>query len=250
MKEEKLILTSDNKTFLNKDITNTIHSLHYLLDLVNKEEITNTMAKTLISSFEYSIYDLNEVLQLESLINEEKDQRLLDIRTANQKIRSLENKLSKLSSNNISPEYVSDVIKNIRDTLTDKLRKKDGNGISGIININIKSEYQVEIEYVPMFTYSSSFSKTPETDKKNFNIWIDKLKKEGFEFSKTDNMYLELTDNNIQLLEKKIEEVLPTMRFTKLKNWNRKESSVINSISFNISLSDLIFYTMDKSNES
>ena len=91
-------------------------------------------------------------------------------------------------------------------------------------------------------SYGSSFSKTPETDKVNHKKWIDTLKSKGFEFGTKEIDSLLLTDNNIKLLENAILEVLPTAKFTSLRNWCYKEN-IIKDIHFGVSLEDLIYAT-------
>jgi hypothetical protein len=111
--------------------------------------------------------------------------------------------------------------------------------------LNIKSQYFAEIEYIPMLdSYSSSFSKTPKTDKENHLIYIQNLKDNGFELDKKNDLLL--TDNNINLLQNSILNILPTVIFKELRNWNYKGNQVIKSIKFNIQLEDLIKFSNKK----
>ena len=235
---EMVKLSKDEVTYLNKEIKNSIHSLHYLSEMINGNNLNEDMKDTMLTVLENILIEFNISLKRESRLVTEQEERTTKIRTLNMKVRELENELAKVSSNNLSPNYITSVIKQIHNSLQDKLRNKK-NGVSGLIDINIKNEYRVEIEFKPMLdSYTSSFSKTPETDKENHNKWINNLKEYGFELNKDFDLLL--TDNNILLLENKIKEVLPQSNFTSIRNWTYKNDSVIKSISFNISLEDLI----------
>ena len=228
-------ISEDTKTYLKKEIKNSIHTLHYLSELLSSDKLEDDMCDTLLANIENSLYDFNDILKRKSSLNIKKDKIYKEIKARNIEIRDLKQKISNLSVQKMDNQYFQNVVEHIYDFLYTGYRNK----INCIVDFNIKNRYIIDIKLTPMISsYSHSFSKTPDTDKKEHLIKVENLRKIGFELN--DNLDLCLTDNNIELLQNTIKSILPNARIKEIKNWTYKEENIIRSISFSSSLEDLI----------
>jgi len=230
-------LSENKKEVIKREIKNLFHSLSFLNEIIDKdnEENNEDIFFTLFKNIENSIISLEDILELDLNLKKEHQDRILQLRNANIKIRDLENKIKELSRNQISPDYVSDVISDIQEVLKKKFKSF---GLDGLIRFNIKTPYQVEISYLPMYYQpSTTYSKTPINDKENYKKYIKNLENEGFSFNEND---LLLNEKNIELVENKIEKILNNVRFLEIKNYNDRDLSIIKEFKLNISLEDLI----------
>jgi len=230
-----MILTEDKKVYLSKEIKNAMHTLHYLSELVNTKDIEENMRDTMMTVLENHIIDFNDILERSSNLNQERDKKYKEIKNRNIRINELEKQLADLTLDKIDENYFPYILTKIKNYLYDNYKRE----VNCIIKTIIINEYTVEIEVTPMIAhYSNSFSKTPASDKEEHNNKIKQLQCEGFELN--DKLDLNLTDKNISLLEDKMLRIIPGAKTKSIKNWTYKKENIITSITFLISVKELI----------
>ncbi|WP_019156919.1 hypothetical protein [Robertmurraya massiliosenegalensis] len=219
MKENVVVFSEDEKAVLLKALKDIHFANGQLHEWVKKESLTEEMAKTLPSLIENYFSEAAKVLNYKSHLLEEKEERYVEIRRANQRIRELEEKLG--SSRTI------DGLGEQLEFLRDKVSKWwNTEGFNHVSEERFTPYGNLRLEFCFMLDHYGMYSKTPVSDKRNREEHIQHLRDMGFDFAdfeKSRSEKLDLIDNqnNRTLLTKMLKNRFPSLEIHK---WDNRSS--------------------------
>lgn len=216
MNEQTVNLNDDQKAVLLKSLKNINFANRQLHDFVTKGSLSEEMAKTLPALIESYFSEAAEVLNYESHLLKEKEERYVEIRNANQKIHELEFKLG--SSKPI--DGLKEQLRYLHDQVSDWWRKEGFNHIS---EEKFSPYGCLHLQFCFMLDSSRLFSKTPVTDKEKHYDHIQHLRDRGFEFAdnekdSTYRKHLIDTEKNRKLLTTMLKERFPSLQVHRIDN--------------------------------
>ncbi|OHX41684.1 hypothetical protein [Cytobacillus oceanisediminis] len=219
MEEPKVIFNEDQKAVLLKALKDIHFANGQLHEWVKKDSLTEEMSKTLPSLIENYFSEVAKVLNYESHLLAEKEKRYEDIRKANIRIRELEEKLG----SGKPVEGLKEQLQHLADKVRDWWDKE---GFHHVSEMKYHSSGVMSMDFCFMLDHYSSFSKTPETDKRNKKEHIQMLRDQGFEFAdfeKGRSEKLNLIDNPINrtLLSKMLKTRFPSLE---IHSWDNMSS--------------------------
>lgn len=216
MEGTKVVLNDDEKEVVMKSVKDAHFALQQLFSWLGKDSLTDEMSETLVSVVDYKVADIGKILGVDTNSKEKVEEKHAEIRTANLKIQELEKKLGA----NAPIEGLKEQLKELSD-LFNKWWKKDG--FSYVKNIQFTEYGRFEAELgVSFHSFSSSFSKTPASDRLTRAEWIQSLKDKGYQlYEKEKGSDIELLDcpENRKLIEDEIEERFPS---GEVYNWDSR----------------------------
>ncbi|MNW54193.1 hypothetical protein D3C74_317860 [compost metagenome] len=220
--EEKLIsLSEDQKAVLLKSLKDLHFANAQLHEWVSKDGLSEDMSKTLPSLIESYFGEIAKVLNYESYLLEEKEERYAEIRKANQTIHELEQKLG----SNKPVDGLSEQLQHLSKTVR--------------LWWNIEGfNYVSEEKFHPYGGFNAQFSfmldsrsmrllsETPVTDERNTKQHVQHLIDMGFEFTdfedgRSEKLKLVDNQNNRTLLTKMLKERFPSI---KIHQWDNRNS--------------------------
>lgn len=214
MEEKNIILSKDNRTNILKSLKDLRFATSNLQEYIDKNMLTDDFANTLVGLIEFHMLDITKILNINNDSAEKIEKRHEEIAKANDEIRKLKEQIGKKSS-------VSDLkhqVKYVCEVIYDWWRVK---GFRHISEANITDNGIYNAQFFFNFNKSRFFSSTPESDKENFNKWIEDLKKEGYVLNKEDdrNIYMVDCDINREKIIKLLKEVFPSCVIYKWDNY-------------------------------
>lgn len=211
-------LNADDKAVLLKALKDIHFANGQLREWVSKGSLTEEMSKTLPSLIESYFSEAAKVLNYESHLIAEKEKRHLEIRKANLTIHELKEKLG----SNKPVDGLAEQLKYLSNIVRDWWNEE---GFRHVSEVKFHPYGGMEMEFCFMLESSSSFSKTPETDKRNKKEHIQHLRDMGFAFADFESdryEKLKLIDNqsNRSLLIKMLKHRFPSLEVNSFNNKN------------------------------
>jgi hypothetical protein len=240
MEEKYLKLNDDQKALLLKS-TKDLHFVNgQLHEWVKKDTLTEGMSTTLPSLIEGHFTDIAKLLSYESHLTKEKEKRHKEIRNANMRIRELEQQLASTKPVDGLKEQLKYLVDIVRSWWNEE-------GFNFVTEERFMPSGALRVEFSFMLEMRrSSFSDTPETDKRDSKQHIERLRSMGFEFCDFEtgrSEKLRLIDNQVNrdLLTKMLRNRFPSLEIVK---WDNR-SSFKNSDIFTIWHVDAIIYDLN-----
>lgn len=218
MEENKVVLNDDHKAVLLK----TLKDLHFanaqLHEWVSKDELTEEMSTTLPSLIESYFSEVAKVLNYESHLQAEKEQRYQEIRKANQTIRELKEKLG----SNKPVDGLAEQLQYLNHTVNDWWKKEGFNHVGDEVFYPYGG-FRGRFCFMLDSRYFHSTSETPASDERDTKEHIHHLREIGFEFADFEegrSEKLRLIDNqtNRVLLTKMLKDRFPSIEITSFDN--------------------------------
>lgn len=203
----KVVLNADEKEVALKTIKEANFAIQQLYNWLNGDSLTVETKETLLSLVDYKVSDIGQVLGVDTKSNEKIEKKHAEIRQANLKIRELEEKIGK----NSPIEGLKEQLKALSE-LVQAWWKKDGFGYIREMNFTQYGRFEAELS-ISFHSFSSTFSKTPASDRKTKKEWIQSLKDKGYQLYQNENgSDIELIDcpENRKLIEDEIESRFPS----------------------------------------
>lgn len=241
MEENIVVFNDDQKAILLKALKDINFANGQLYEWVSKGVLTEEMSKTLPSLIENYFSEAAKVLNYESHLLAEKEKRYEDIRKANQIIRELKEKLG--SSKPV--DGLQEQLKHLSEIVREWWDKEGFNHVS---EMQFYPYGGLKLDFCFMLDHYSSFSKTPETDKRNKKDHVQNLREIGFEFAdfekdRSEKLYLIDNPNNRSLLTQFLTERFPSIEIHSWENrssYAKKDIFIIRHINASIyDLSDI-----------
>lgn len=219
MEEKTVQFNQDDKAVLLKALKDIHHANSQLYGWVERDELTEDMSKVLPSLIESNFSDVAKVVNYESHLLAEEEKRHEKIRSANIKIRELEEKLGSDKPIDGLKEQLSHLSETVRSWWRTE----------GFHHVSDDCFYPyggLQVGFHFMLDHYRSYSDTPETDKRNKNEHIQLLRDKGFEFAdfgEDRSEKLSLIDNphNRSLLTAMLRERFPSIQIRKWENRSR-----------------------------
>lgn len=215
MNQEQLIeLTPDQKAVCLKTTKDMFFAVKQLHEWIEKDSLSKEMSGILPSLIESHFSDLSKLLNYESVLTKEKEERHLQIRKANERIRELENQLGEGKP----IDGLKEQLKYLADIVSKWWNKY---GFHHVSDEEFTEYGQYKARFCFMLDHISMFSDTPETDKKNKKDRLKELSDEGWDIVYDDNgrsPELLDNDNNRKRLIKLIEGRFPSAKVVRTRN--------------------------------
>lgn len=203
----KVVLTEDEKEVALKTVKDAHFAIQQLYSWLDGDTLTEEMKETLVSLVDYKVADIGEVLGVDTNSKEKVEEKHAEIRKANQKIRELEEKIG--ANNPI--EGLKEQLKAL-SKLVDSWWDRDGFGYIKEQKFTSYGNFEAVLG-VSFHSFSSSFSKTPASDRLTKKEWIQSLKDKGYQLYEKERVSdIELIDcpENRKLIEEEIENRFPS----------------------------------------
>lgn len=221
--EEKIVrLNEDEKAVLLKALKDLHHANGQLYGWVERDELTEDMSKILPSLIESHFSEIAKVVDYESHLLAEKEKRHEAIRNANMRIRELEEKLG----SNKPVDGIKEQLHHLWKTVQSWWNTE------GFHHVSEECFYPyggLKVEFHFMLDHYRSYSKTPETDKRNKNEHIQFLRDKGFEFAdferdRSEKLHLIDNPHNRKLLTSMLRGRFPSIEIHKWGNHSSRSN--------------------------
>lgn len=215
MSQEQLIeFTPDQKAVFLKTTKDMFFAVRQLHEWVEKDSLSKEMSGILPSLIEGHFTELSKLLNYESVLTKEKEERHLQIRRANERIRELEKQLGEgkpIDGLKEQLRYLADIVSNWWNKY----------GFHHVSDEEFTEYGQYKARFCFMLDHISMYSDTPETDKKNKKDRLEQLTAEGWDIVYNENgrsPELLDNDNNRNRLVKLIEGRFPSSKVVRTRN--------------------------------
>lgn len=215
MAEQNIVLNPDQKAVALKSTKDLFFAAKQLHDWINTDSLSNEMAGILPSLVESHFTDVAKVLDYNSKLTKEKEERHQEIRKANARIHELEKQLGEqkpIDGLSEQLEYLSRVISDWWNE----------HGFHHVSDASFTRSGIYIAKFSFMLEYLSTFSKTPVTDKRNRKERIQELIEEGWDILHEENgrsPKLVDNDNNRSRLISLIKSRFPSAKIVRTRNW-------------------------------
>lgn len=213
-----LKFNEDQKAVLLKDTKDLFFAAQQLHEWIKKEALSEGMAETLPSLIESHFVSIGKALNYESQLLKEHEQRYVEIRQANHRVRELEEQLA----SNKPVDGLQEQLRGLRDTIYNWWT---GIGFAHVSEIEFSGWGSAVVQLSLSLDSSSSalLNDKPVSKKKSKLNKIQELVEKGFELVREDehsNRWEVLdTLNNRQLLTKMIINRFPSVNISKMESW-------------------------------
>lgn len=216
MSDDKFVeLSADDKECVLKSTKDLFFAAKQLHEWIHDGQLKVDMKDVLTSLIESHFVDVSKLLDYESHLAKEHEQRYIDIRKANGRIRELEQMLADSKPIDGLGEQMRKLYETVRDWWN-----KDG--FHHVGEFKYWAYGQANMEFCFMLDYSYSHSRTPASDRLNKEQYIERLKKQGYEIQdiKGDGLKVIDTPNNRGLLTELLKQRFPSLKIHKFNNWS------------------------------
>ncbi|MCE3203428.1 hypothetical protein [Paenibacillus sonchi] len=169
----KFILNPDQKAVALKTLKDMLFAVKQLHDWISTDELTQEMAGILPSLMEDHFTDISKLLDYESTLTKEKEERHERIRQANARIRELEQQMGEQKPIDGLAEQLEYLARSVSDWW-------DGYGFHHVSEAHFTRSGILSVKFSFMLEYLSTYSQTPEKDKQNRKERIAELEEEGW----------------------------------------------------------------------
>ncbi|WP_049827411.1 hypothetical protein [Paenibacillus maysiensis] len=215
MTEKNIVLNPDEKAVALKSTKDLFFAVKQLHDWINTDSLSQEMAGILPSLIESHFTDVAKVLDYSSKLTKEKEERHQEIRKANARIHVLEKQLGEQKPIDGLAEQLEYLSRVISDWWNE-------HGFHHVSDASFTRSGIYAAKFSFMLEYLSTFSKTPETDKKNHKQRLQELIEEGWDIIFEDGRRspkLIDNDNNRSMLVELIKTRFPSAKIVKTRNW-------------------------------
>lgn len=215
MSQEQLLeLTTDQKAVFLKTTKDMFFAVRQLHEWVEKDSLSKEMSGIIPSLIEGHFSDIAKQLGYESVLAKEKEERHLQIRNANQRIRELEKQLGEGKP----IDGLKEQLKHLADIVSNWWNEY---GFHHVSDEEFTEYGQYKARFCFMLDHISMFSDTPVTDKKNNKDRLKQLSDEGWDIVYEKNgrsPELLDNDNNRKRLIELIEGRFPSAKVVRTRN--------------------------------
>lgn len=233
--DTKVILNADQKAVAQKTLKDMFLAVRQLHEWINNDNLTQDMAGILPSLIESHFTDIAKQLNYESVLTKEKEERHQQIREENQRIRDLERQLGE----NKPIDGLKEQLYLLANIVSDWWNE---HGFHHVSDEKFTEHGHYTARFCFMLDYISTFSETPETDKKSKKQRIEELINEGWEIFYEENgrsPKLIDNDNNRAKLTQLIKSRFPSSKIVKTRNWCTDNANVFTFRDIEIYIYDL-----------
>jgi hypothetical protein len=215
-----VVLNSDEKAVALKSLKDLYFVTKQMHDWLATDELTVEMGGTMPSLIESHFTDISKLLNYESVLTREKEERHRLIRQAHERVRELEKQIGE----NKPVDGLKEQLKFLANIVSDWWNKY---GFHHVSDENFTEYGQYTAKFCFMLDHISMFSDTPETDKKSKKERLQELENEGYDIVYDDrgrSPELVDNDNNRKRLIELIEGRFPSAEIVRTRNHysNRK----------------------------
>ncbi|MBE0335095.1 hypothetical protein E0698_01040 [Paenibacillus sp. 23TSA30-6] len=222
MADKNIVFSPDEKAVALKSTKDLFFAAKQLHDWINTDSLSQEMARILPSLVESHFADISKLLNYESVLTREKEERHRLIREANGRIRELERQMGESKP----VDGLKEQLRHLADTVSDWWNNYGFHHVSDEVfteNGHYKARFCFMLDYI------STFTDTPVTDKKNRKERLQELKEEGYDIIYEDgdrSPKLIDNDNNRQRLIGLIKGRFPSAEIVRTRNYNSRRSGV------------------------
>jgi len=221
MNETKMSFTDDQKAVLLKALKDIQYANGQLYGWVKNDQLTEEMSRTLPTLIESYFSEAAKLLNYESHLLSEKENRHVEIRKANETIRELKEKLG----SNKSVDGLQEQLKVLSNKVRDWWNAEGFNHVTDY-KFDPYGGYHVKFSFMLDMRRSRLSSKTPVTDIRKTDEHVQYLRDRGFQFAdfeddRSEKLKLIDNQNNRLLLTEMLKERFPSI---KIESWDNKSS--------------------------
>ncbi|ADO59575.1 hypothetical protein [Paenibacillus polymyxa] len=213
--QEKVILNPDQKVVALKSTKELFFAAKQLHDWITEDNLSKKMGGILPSLIESHFTDVAKVLDYNSKLTMEQEERYQEIRRANERIHELEKQLGEQKPIDGLAEQLEYLSRVVSDWWNEY-------GFHHVSEASFTRSGIYKAKFSFMLEYLSTFSKTPVTDKENRKERIQELIEEGWDILHEENGYspkLVDNDNNRSRLINLIKSRFPSAKIIRTGNW-------------------------------
>lgn len=215
MRNESILeLSPDDKEILLKSSNDLFFAAQELHKRMSGGKLTLDMKDTLASLIESHFIEIAKILDYTSHLTLEHEQRFVDIRNANGRIRELEVMLADSKPIDGLKEQLQRLYETVREWWN-----KDGFHHVGEFEFGSYGSAKMEFNF--MLDHSSMFSNTPASDRVSKAQYLEKLLAQGYDIRniKGDGLSVIDCENNRQLLSSLLKQRFPSIKISRFNNW-------------------------------
>ncbi|MBJ6362124.1 hypothetical protein JFN88_12685 [Paenibacillus sp. MAHUQ-46] len=213
-------LNEDQKAVLLKETKDLYFAAQQLHERIKEDKLAQDMSKTLPSLIESYFASIAKLLNYESHLTKEHEERYVEIRKANQRAQDLERQLA--SSKPI--DGLAEQLEGLRKIVYDWWKEE---GFRHVSEIGYTGHGSMKVEFSFMLSSgdSSLLCDNPVTDARNKAKKIQQLIDRGFDLepeSENSRSWDVLdTENNRRLLTNMLFQRFPSIVIAKIESWNK-----------------------------
>lgn len=211
-----IIFNPDQKAVALKTMKEMLFAVKQLHDWISTDELTQEMAGVLPSLMESHFADISKLLSYDSTLLKEKEERHERIRQANNRIRELEKQLGEQKPVDGLAEQLECLTRIISDWW-------NRHGFHHVSEAHFTRAGFLNVKFSFMLEYLSSYSQTPETDRRSRKERIAELEEAGWTIHHEEggrSPKLVDNDNNRTRLIKLIQSRFPSAKIVRMRNWS------------------------------
>ncbi|MBP1308981.1 hypothetical protein JOD82_002001 [Paenibacillus sp. 1182] len=206
-------LNTDQKEVLLKDLKSLIQSAHQMANLVQQNELDYGVAHQITALIEFNHTDIAKMVDYESYVTKEREERYVEICEVNKRNHELEQKIASLKPIDGLKEQLcqlSDVVSEWWKT----------DGFHYVKDFRFYSSGCAGMTFCFMMKYGYSTRQSPMSERLNQKAYIDKLKNDGYEIEDIEGHGLKVLDtpNNRSLLRSLLIARFPSIRMNSFRN--------------------------------
>lgn len=213
--DAKVIFNPDQKAVALKTLKDMFFAVKQLRDWISEDNLSQEMAGILPQLIEGHFTDISKLLNYESVLTKEKEERHQRIREANRRIRELEKQLG----DNKPIDGLKEQLQLLASRVSSWWNKYGFYHVSDVVF----TEYGLyKARFCFMLDHLYTFSETPVTDKKNRKQRVQELIEEGWDIYYEEggrSPKLVDNDNNRSRLVKLIQTRFPSAKIVRTRNW-------------------------------
>lgn len=217
-----MLINDDKKAFLLESLKDLYSSTAQLHEWIKNDNLPKDMSKTMAFLIESYFCDIAKELDYKSHLNKEREERFMEIRKANEKIRQLEEKLG----SNKPIDGLKEQLKHLYEKVSDWWKVEGFNHVS---EEKFTPQGGLHIRFCFMLNFSSILSTTPVSDKQKQDDHVQHLRDMGFEFAdreKDKAFRKKLLDNekNRELLICMLQKRFPSLKVHGFENQSSRDT--------------------------
>jgi hypothetical protein len=187
--EQSLVLTPDQKAVCLKTTKDLFFAAKQLHEWLDKDTLSEEMSRVLPSLIEGHFGEIAKLLNYESVLTKEMEQRHQSIRQANERIRDLEKRLGE-------GKPIDGLEEQLKVLASIVSKWWNNYGFHHVSEGNFTEYGYYTAKFCFMLDHISMFSDTPVTDQDNAKNRLQQLSEEGYDILyDKDGRHPELTDN-------------------------------------------------------
>lgn len=220
--EAKVVLNPDQKAVALKTLQDMLLAVKQLHEWIGGDELTKEMAGILPSLIESHFSEVAKVMDYSSKLTNEKEERHQEIRRANARIHELEKQLGEQRS----VDGLSEQLEHLGRIISDWW---DEHGFYHVSEASFTRSGIFTAKFSFMLEYLNSYSRTPETDKRNRKQRLKELEEEGWDIVYEEggrSPKLVENDNNRSRLVRLIKSRFPSAKIVRSRNWCTDDENV------------------------